>query len=58
MWVFDGEEWVEEGTSSKKDDRKLEYDPRNFEEFQPELQIIEVPLTRHEPKIVPLFPIP
>jgi hypothetical protein len=51
MWVFDGEEWHEEGGSSKKSSPALER--RELEEFYPELQIVEVPLPR-EP--IPPFP--
>lgn len=51
MWVFDGEEWIEEGASSAV--RKETPDPREYEEFRPELQVVEIPL-RREP--VPLVP--
>ena len=38
MWVFDGEEWTEEGGSSRKPDSAL---PK-FDETMPELQVIEI----------------
>jgi len=40
MWVFDGEEWTEEGgsVSKHKPDSAL---PR-FDEMMPELQVIEI----------------
>jgi len=46
MWVFDGEDWTEEGGASSKP--KADTTPR-FDEFMPELQIVEivpVPLPR------------
>ena len=55
MWVFDGEQWVEEGGSDKS--VKIDQVQLRIEEFQPELQVIEVvqiPKTNH----VPPFPLP
>jgi hypothetical protein len=55
MWVFDGEEWTEEGTSSSS--AKPENSPIRIDELMPELQIIEivpVPQTNY----VPPFPLP
>jgi hypothetical protein len=55
MWVYDGEEWTEEGA-----ERKPETTPRLPQgEFVPELQVIEivqVPTVR--PSYVPPFPLP
>ena len=41
MWVFDGEEWYEEGNDGAASATKPESRPR-FEEHMPELQVIEV----------------
>ena len=53
MWVFDGEEWFEEGgcTSEKNGSSP---NRRELEEFYPELQVVEVPIT---PEPLPPFPI-
>ncbi|HEV7920792.1 MAG TPA: hypothetical protein VGR02_08395 [Thermoanaerobaculia bacterium] len=57
MWVFDGEEWTEEGNgnaSAKPEERR----PR-WEELMPELQVVEiVPVTvplpsRNVPHAIP-----
>jgi hypothetical protein len=43
MWVYDGEEWTEEGGSSSA--KPEEQRPR-WEELMPELQVVEiVPMT-------------
>jgi hypothetical protein len=56
MWIFDGEEWTEEGGS--KDTAKSETGnmiPMN--EFVPELQVLEiVPTPKSNP--MPPFPMP
>ena len=55
MWVFDGEQWTEEGGSSEQK-TKVEQVFR-IEGFQPELQIVEVvptiPRTNHIPVPLP-----
>ena len=55
MWVFDGEEWTQDG-----DARKPETTPRlPQDEFVPELQVIEIlPVTPAKPSYVPPFPLP
>ena len=58
MWVFDGEQWTEEGAGGVVK-RNFEVDMINvrIEQFVPELQVIEVvPLPRKNP--VPPFPMP
>ena len=40
MWVFDGEEWTEEGGSASN--RKPETALPKFDEMMPELQVIEI----------------
>ncbi len=54
MWVFDGEQWIEEGSEQKS---KPEQKPIPFGEFMPELQVIEiVQVPKQTP--VPPFPLP
>ena len=58
MWVFDGEEWTEEGGSSSGATKNETTRPR-YDELTPELQVIEilpVPQTNRVP-VVP-FTIP
>lgn len=52
MWVFDGEEWTEEGVSEKKVDAGTRI-PMN--EFVPELQVVEIVQV---PKTNPMPPFP
>ena len=40
MWVFDGEEWVDEGAEIRKKSTHPELIP--IPEFVPELQVIEI----------------
>jgi hypothetical protein len=40
MWVFDGEEWTEEG-SGNASAKPEEHRPR-WEELMPELQVVEI----------------
>ena len=55
MWVFDGEEWTDEGASEKPKADAGTQIPMN--EFVPELQVIEiVPVKKPIP--VPPFPLP
>lgn len=53
MWVYDGENWIDEGRGS---DKSRNPEPRRVpvDEFQPELQIVEVPVTRRENTIPPI----
>lgn len=56
MWVFDGEDWTEEGGGSSSP--KADNAPR-FDEFMPELQILEivsVPLPRKSDLPYPPLP--
>ena len=55
MWIYDGEEWTEEGGSDKES--KTEPTMPQFDQFVPELQVIEiVPVPRTH--YVPPFPMP
>ena len=52
MWIYDGEQWIEEGGSESKPDPTMP----QMDQFYPELQVIEIPLPR--PTYVPPFPLP
>ncbi|HVS31944.1 MAG TPA: hypothetical protein VMS98_10840 [Thermoanaerobaculia bacterium] len=53
MWVFDGENWINEDAAEQK--REVEI-PVRIEQFVPELQVIEVVPV---PKKIPVpFPLP
>lgn len=55
MWVFDGEEWTDEGATSGK--AKPEVTAIPFDKFLPELQVIEiVQIPKQDP--MPPFPMP
>jgi hypothetical protein len=54
MWVFDGEQWVQEGAPEVKAPVPAQEQP--WEILVPELQIIEVENTRKEE--IPPFPFP
>ena len=55
MWVFDGEEWIEEGGSEKATTSATTIP---FDKFaMPELQVVEI-ITVPTPKPVPPFPLP
>ena len=43
MWIYDGEEWIEEGV--KEREKKTDQAPEFEEQFYPELEIIEIPRT-------------
>lgn len=56
MWVYDGEEWTEEGADRTQPETAQR--PR-YDELMPELQVIEiVPLPTPRPQHVPPFPLP
>lgn len=40
MWIYDGEQWIEEGAS--ENETKSETRMPQFDQFYPELQIVEV----------------
>lgn len=57
MWVFDGEEWTEEGVSRDNNATKPNHVAPRLDEMQPELQIVEIvpppPLPRYIPTPLP-----
>ena len=56
MWVFDGEQWIEEGGSEKQATR-TETQQMPYDMFLPELQIAEVVPTTPRINKIP-FPLP
>lgn len=57
MWVFDGEQWVQEGAGEAKPVSNVP-DELEIGRLLPELQIVEVPRTRTEREIPFPFVIP
>ena len=54
MWIYDDDQWIEEGVNKKE--KKPDQTPRP-EELQPELQVVEiVPVPK--PTYVPPLPLP
>jgi hypothetical protein len=53
MWIYDGENWIEEGANEH--DTKSEQRPRTEEMYQPELQVIEI-VPVQKPTYVPPYP--
>ena len=47
MWIYDGEEWIEEGVDERE--KKTDRMPEREEHFYPELEVIEIPRTSHIP---------
>ena len=55
MWIYDGEQWIEEGVT--ENESKPDNQMPQFDQFVPELQVIEVvPLPKTN--YVPPFPLP
>jgi hypothetical protein len=59
MWIYDGDQWIEEGVSETDKQRPETIMPRHGEELHPELQVVEVEIVP-VPRIdyVPYFPHP
>ena len=54
MWIYDGEQWIEEGVN-EKDRKHPEETPQPEEMYYPELQVIEnIPVPK--PTYVPPLP--
>jgi len=53
MWIYDGEQWIEEGVNDH--DKKDEQNRLPEEMYQPELQVIEI-IPIPKPTYVPPFP--
>ncbi|MGZ4778553.1 MAG: hypothetical protein ACXV5L_05110 [Thermoanaerobaculia bacterium] len=51
MWVFDGEEWKEEGRSERE--VRAEVTMPMFDVMLPELQVVEIPVTVPRTNYVP-----
>jgi hypothetical protein len=55
MWIYDGEQWIEEGAGEKVVKPESPMPP--LQEFYPELQVVEVvPIPRTNQ--MPPFPLP
>lgn len=46
MWIYDGEDWIEEGVDKRE---KKTDQPESGGQFYPELEIIEIPNTDRVP---------
>jgi hypothetical protein len=57
MWVFDGEQWIDEGAAGADSAVKIPVSELPYEMFLPELQIQPVTRTREEERL-PLVPQP
>lgn len=57
MWVFDGEQWIDEGAAANESTVKIPATELPYEMFLPELQIQPVTRTREEERL-PLVPLP
>jgi len=56
MWTFDGEQWItDEGVTDEN--KKRDERSKQFDEFQPELQVIEIVTPLPKSSYVP-FPQP
>ena len=58
MWIYDGEQWIEEGGSENANNKRDRTAPLPEEMYVPELQVVEVeivpvPKTNYVP-----FPLP
>ncbi len=57
MWVFDGEDWIQEGASSTEQKQpRPAHEPAYDMFIVPQLQIVERPIERE--RIVPVVPFP
>lgn len=57
MWIYDGDQWIEEGTNETGKTAETIM-PRHGEEFYPELQVVEVEIVPvPQTNYVPHFPL-
>jgi hypothetical protein len=56
MWVFDGEQWTEEGSEQKSKPEQQKQIP--IGEMLPELQVLEIVQVPKTNNPVPPFPLP
>ena len=59
MWIYDGEEWIEDDAADRTSTRRSEEPRPRYDELMPELQVIEivrVPVPRNSD--VPPLPLP
>lgn len=57
MWVFDGEEWTQDGGTTTSSAPKAEA-TRTFDELMPELQVIEIVPLPTKNQWIPPLPLP
>jgi hypothetical protein len=55
MWVFDGEQWIDEGGSEQTVNKA---EQKQFDMFLPELQVVELVIPNPWTQNVPPFPMP
>jgi hypothetical protein len=59
MWVYDGEEWIDDDAADQTSVRRSEVPRPRYDEMMPELQVIEiVPVPRPRESDVPPLPLP
>ena len=56
MWIYDGEEWIEEGVNERE--KKTDRAPEREEEFYPELDVMEIPFEIPKTNRIPPPPMP
>ena len=54
MWIYDGEQWIEEGASESE--VKPERTPQQEEMLYPELQVVEIQIPVPRTNYVPRYP--
>lgn len=58
MWIYDGDQWIEEGANENAKQQPETIMPRHGEEFHPELQVVEVEIVPvPQTNYVPHFPL-
>ncbi|HET7437166.1 MAG TPA: hypothetical protein VFN10_20835 [Thermoanaerobaculia bacterium] len=58
MWVFDGEEWTQDGGTTSSARQQEREETWTFDEFTPELQVIEIVPQLPKNPFVPPLPLP
>ena len=60
MWTYDGESWIDEGASPDQANGEVKRPNQTsrFEEFYPELQVVEITPVMPRTNRVPPHPVP
>ncbi len=60
MWTYDGESWIDEGQSEGQTNGEIKRPNQtsHFDEFYPELQVLEITPVTPRTNRLPLLPIP